>query len=350
MFKCNDVKKIGRTKWFKDTLWLAYSGAGAEFIFKGTKAEITIQGDSTVTGDSSNFARVGIYVNDVCVVDDMMDKSEKTYCVWDSEESKECVVKILKLTESAMSTLGIKDIQVVSEEGIRPTGNKTHYIEFVGDSITCGYGVEDENPNHSFVTATENVTKAYAYKTAKKLGADYSMVSLSGYGIISGYTATAERKITEQLLPTYYKKIGFSYGEYLGEYPQNISWDFQERQPELIVVNLGTNDDSYTLDFKERQEEYAVSYLSFLKEIRKENPNATILCTLGIMGDRLYPYVEHAVSLYVKDTGDSNIYTMKFDVQKEEDGLVADWHPTERTHTKAADKLVSEIRKVMNWQ
>lgn len=49
-------------------------------------------------------------------------------------------------------------------------------MEFIGDSITCGYGVDDPDKEHHFKTATEDVTKAYAYKTALALNADYSMV------------------------------------------------------------------------------------------------------------------------------------------------------------------------------
>ena len=51
-------------------------------------------------------------------------------------------------------------------------------IEVIGDSITCGYGVDDEDENHQFTTATEDVTKAYAYKTAKALDAEYSICLL----------------------------------------------------------------------------------------------------------------------------------------------------------------------------
>ena len=52
-------------------------------------------------------------------------------------------------------------------------------IEFIGDSITCGYGVDDEVAEHHFATGTEDTTRAYALRTARKLGVDYSLVSLS---------------------------------------------------------------------------------------------------------------------------------------------------------------------------
>lgn len=345
------VKPLGRTYFIEDTLWLAFSGAGAEFHFSGKKAVITLLGDSTAKNpdNDGNYARVAVYVNGERVADELMNEAEKTIAVWESDTVEDCTVKIVKLSETAMSTLGIKSIEVEAAGAIAPTEEKEHFIEFIGDSITCGYGVDDEVAEHHFSTATEDVTRAYAYKTAEALDADYSMVSISGYGIISGYTAEGEKKITAQTLPQYYDKLGFSYGRYKWQTPADITWDFTGRQPDVIVLNLGTNDDSYTLDFPERQEEYRAAYVEFLKVIRSHNPEAKILCVLGIMGDRLYPVVEKAVTDYTAETKDTNIASMRFEEQKAADGYVADWHPTAVTHDKAAEKLTAYMKELMGW-
>lgn len=343
----NNVKPLGRTKPLEDSLWLCFSGSGAEFTAECTRLAITMAGDSNVN-DKSNQTRIAIEVNGQRVVDDMLDAAEKTYTVWESEAAQPITVRVIKLSETAMSTCGIKAI-VTDAATIRPTAKKARAIEFIGDSITCGYGVDDEDANHPFSTTTEDVTRAYAYKTAQALDADYSMVSISGYGIISGYTGTGESKVTSQLIPTYYEKLGFSYGSYQGETPANVAWDFSAYTPDLIVVNLGTNDDSYTGTDPERQEDYRASYTEFLKVIRRNNPDATILCTLGIMGDRLYPQVKNAVAAYTEETGDTNIGCLKFDVQSPADGYAADWHPTAATHDKAAEKLIKRIQQLMSW-
>ena len=115
------------------------------------------------------------------------------------------------------------------------------------------------------------------------------------------------------------------------------------------MINLGTNDESYTGYDKAKQKEYTNGYVAFLKQIRELNPNATILCTLGIVGDCLYSSTQKAVQEYKSQTGDTNIECMKFDIQQREDGLAADWHPTEKTHTKASMKLTAKIRELMGW-
>lgn len=391
----DNVKALGRTCFVEDTLWMAFSGTGAAFTFRGSKAAVTLLGDNTAvpvegTGDladedvaASNNAeavkdgnaeaniqseanvtthqdtasqsegedvqtRIAIYVNGRRVVDDMMDAPKKEYLVFESEQAEDCLVEIVKLSETAMSTVGIQSIAIEAEDGIHPAPEKAHYVEIIGDSITCGYGVDDEVAEHHFSTKTEDVTKGYAWHTVKTLDVDYSLVCISGYGLVSGYVGEGEPKKPEQTMQQYYDKLGFSYGEYLGRKAAESEWAFN-RQPELIVINLGTNDDSYALDDSERQEEYRLAYIAFLKQVRSKNPKAKILCTLGIMGDRLFPILEKAVEAYKGETGDTDVRTMRFTPQLLEDGYVADYHPTEITHIKAAEKLTSEIKTIMGW-
>lgn len=343
-----DVKIIGRTHYYNDVLWLALSGGGVEFSFYGKKAEITLKGDAIASTDN-NLTRIGISVNGNRVIDDQVDRPYKTYTIFESDTEQNVTVRVIKLSEAAMSTVGIQEITVVAEDGIKPTPDNVHTIEFIGDSITCGYGVDDEHGQHSFSTATEDVTKTYAYLTAQQLQADYSMVSYSGYGIITGYTEN-DQKLTTHLLPDYYEKVGKSEGKFDNAIlPQDVRWDFDKFIPDLIVINLGTNDDSYTKDDIGKQAEYAEKYVKFLELVRKNNVHSSILCTLGIMGDRLYPFVEQAVNDYTRKTGDRNITSMKFDVQLEMDDYASDSHPSKATHNKAAKKLTAQIKELMKW-
>lgn len=328
------VRPVGRTYTDHEILWIPMSGSGGAFTFRGKKAQITLHA-GTLPTDSNNLARIAIEVNGSRIIDDRLDQMEKTYTIIDSDIEQDVEVKVIKLSEPAMSTAGIREI-CTDGAAIQPAPALDRRIEFIGDSITAGYGVDDEVPEHSFSTATEDVTKTYAYKTSVALQAAFSIVAYSGYGIISGYT-TDDQKLTTHLLPDYYDKVG------------QVDWDFSRFIPDLIVINLGTNDDSYTKDHQDRQQEYAEQYAAFLKQVRQHNPTSMILCTLGIMGDRLFPYLEQAVAAYKQHTGDTRVYMMKFDEQAIEDGFSADWHPTEATQTKAANKLIPSIKQLMNW-
>ena len=341
-----NIRPLGRTWPLADSLWLAFSGSGAAFTFTGTACTVVFKGDHRApdANEQCNHARIAVELDGVRVADIMVDAAEKTVAL--TAEEGEHTVRIVKLSEAAMSTCGIKTIEA---QDIRPMEEKTHLIEFIGDSITCGYGMDDEDPEHHFSTETEDASLTYACIAARRLDADYSLVALSGYGIISGYTATAEEPVIAQRIPDYYETLGFSYGEYGGAIPQDVRWDFSARQPDLIVINLGTNDDSYCLDHEDRQRLFCDAYVRFLKVVRRCNPRVKILCTLGIMGDRLYPWVEQAAAIYSGETGDTEVACMPFEPQLEQDGRTADYHPTARTHAKAAEKLAGEIRRLMGW-
>lgn len=344
------VKKIGRTVTSEGVLWCGLSGSGAAFHFNGTRAAVTLCGDDTATGKSAEGqARVAIYVNEIRMIDMMITKPEQTVEFFKSPEPQEVDVRIIKLSECPMSTFGIRSVEADTLTGLSPEPPKKHRIEFIGDSITCGFGVDTEDVSIPFETNTEDATRAYAMKVAAAFCADYSLCAYSGYGIVSGYTDNGEPH-RDQLVPTYYEKVGFSYAKPFGRLKlQELSWDFSKFVPELIVVNLGTNDDSYCQENPERIAEFISKYAEFLKLVRERNREAYLLCTVGTMCERILPAVGKAVALYQSETADTAVSFYGLPPQQPEDGLATYWHPTERTHQKAADLLCKEISRILGW-
>lgn len=343
----SNVKLIGRTLTENDTLWIAQSASGIEFTCTGTHASVDIKGDGAALGAADSRARFAIYVDGKRVLDEMVDSAEKTYDIFDYDTEKEATVKILKLSESTNSTFGITGITVTGEGDVAPTPEKELKIEFIGDSITCAYGVDDEVKEHHFSTETEDATKSFAYKTAEALDADYSMVSYSGHGVVSGYTS--KEKNTDNLVPPVYEQFAKTYGSSSGYFTETTPWDFSEFVPQYIVINLGTNDYSYTGGKKEKKAEFVEEYVKFLKMVRKDNPDAFIICSLGIMGANLYSQIEKAVNQYIEETGDTNLAPFYFDQQNgDKNGIAADWHPTEGSHQDAADALVEYFNTLIN--
>ncbi|HAU85953.1 MAG TPA: hypothetical protein DCW90_10750 [Lachnospiraceae bacterium] len=343
----NHVKVMGRT--FTDangSRCLNNLCSGVEFSFTGTKASIDVQAVSNENKD--HLGRIAIYVNDKLVVDNLIDKLNKTYDFFESEEEQTVSVKIMRLSESAYIPFAIDSINTTSTAEIQPTAVKSRKIEFIGDSITCGYGVDDQSTTSHWSTSNSDGSKAFAYKTAQKLGAEYSMFAASGFGVISGYTGGDIN--TLQTIPQYYGSQGFSwYTLPNGKKATDIAWNFDVDEPDAIVINLGTNDSSYTKNDEAKKAAFVEKYVDFLKQIRSKNPTATIFCTLGTMGQDLYPQVEEAVASYSKETGDNNITSLEFDVQNMNDGVCVDWHPTEATHEKASDTLADYMSYVMGW-
>ncbi len=336
-----NVKPLGRAWYSEGELICAYSGTGCEFTVAGKSVKFTIKGDDAArSGNNDNAARFAVYVDGERVTDIMLDEQEKTVTAFEGESERTAVVSLVKLSESANSTFSITKIE--ADGDIKPTEEKPLYIEFIGDSITCGYGVDDEDRNHHFSTSTEDCTKAYAYKTAQLLDADYSLVCLSGHGIISGNTSNPDKKSASQIMPKYYDKIGFCYTSDVSD----TEWDFR-RNPDIIVINLGTNDDSYCKGDPDKQAEFTEAYEKFIKHIREKNPYSQILCTLGVMGNGLMKSVITAVENYKAETGDDKVTAMSLPQQSESDGIAADWHPSEKTHEKTAKKIAGKIKELL---
>ncbi len=68
-----------------------------------------------------------------------------------------------------------------------PEKRSERRIEFIGNSITCGYGVEGESPDCHFSPQTENACTSYASMTARELNADYHLISYSGRGMVRNF-------------------------------------------------------------------------------------------------------------------------------------------------------------------
>jgi len=356
-FKPNkdNVKIFGRANYYEDGeyLWFGITAAGIEFKFTGKTVTIDVTADSSSTSND-NPARYAIYADNKLYVDSVISK-EKSELTVEFDKSAEHIVRFIKLSESSNGTLRITDIKANTNK-IVPTEPGKKKIEFIGDSITCGYGVD--GTEGAFSTKTEDGSKTYAYKVAQKFNADFSLFAFSGFGIISGYTADGKRN-TVSTLPQYYDKLGFSWYTQFGSDQTQISdvkWDFNEFVPDLIIINLGTNDGSYLNSVsgeENKQSErkaFAAEYEVFIGTVRDAYPEANILCTLGIMGQDLYPEIEEAVKNYKEKTGDEKVNAFEFNQQDiNKNGKGIDWHPAPQSHVDAAYELIEEIENRYGW-
>lgn len=331
------VKISGRTFTDNsDTVILSNTYSSVEFAFCGTSAEITLTSDC-----SGADARVGIFINGKRTIDTMLTKKTTTLKVFESAEPKNCIVSVVKLSEQDESYVGVKKIHAVSEYGIIPTPERERKIEFIGDSITCGYGIDAPNEHYNFSTETEDGSKTYAALIGKKLDADVNIVAWSGIGAYSCYTSGDE--------PSQWKLISGIY-ENIDTMHTSKKWDFSKWQPDVVVINIGTNDNSWTRGLAERVDTFGKAYYDFICQVREKNPDAYIICTLGAMGKELLPEIQEQVKQYTSATSDTQITTFEFDMQNGyRDGYGADYHPSAKTHQKMADKLAPFIAELMNW-
>ncbi len=342
-----NTKYIGRNIYDDDKItWLVQSGSAVEFTVNAKSAEITINGDGFTESDEKYLPRYAVIVDGEIILDELLSVKEKTVKLFESTTAKTATVKVIHLSEANNGAVGVSSIKVDSDASVpvMPTAKKDLSIEFIGDSITCAYGVEGANQYEGFMTSTENFMKSYAYLTAKQLDADYSAVCYSGHGIVSGYSQTGDAE-TGSLVPDYYDYVGK-----IGDY--KTPWDFESHQNDVVVINLGTNDNTYaSKDYETRGVEYAEKYAEFLVQIHEKNPDAYIICTVGTMGcTEMYPYIEMAVDSFKKSSGYDRIMSYQSVTHTQSDGMGSDWHPSEKTQQNSAYVLADKICNALGME
>ncbi len=231
----------------------------------------------------------------------------------------------------------------VLDEGcslVQPNALPERKIEFIGNSITCGYGVESITMNDPFEDETENHYLTYATLTAKALNAQHTAIARSGIGVYRNYDGP--KMGSKENMPWQYEYTLFN--------QHDEQWDFSRYQPQLVCINLGTNDLS-TNNYDIRL--YEKAYRGFLKTVRQHYPNAKIVLLTGPMLGEKEASQQRKVLNAIKDdynkAGDKDIYRFDFSFQTGDLMYGASWHPSYWQHQKMAGELIAFLRPLMGW-
>ena len=334
-----------------------YSASGFCFVMKGKRAETVILSDPDSWGEA-NKGVLGIFVTEgsdtsIAAIPEeptariTLSKRENHIVLFDSTVEKTVTVRVMKFSEAAFGYAGLKSLELEGDLLSSPESPATESqlkLEFIGDSITCGYGIEGVWEKDTFTTQQERPDKAYAFLTAKALGAQVQLCSWSGIGLISNYVdpETIMLPDTHWLMQANWPYTDKSLSLRLGIEPE--VWDGAGYEPDIVVIHLGTNDISWVRGMEERRLEYTAQLRQLIEAVHRRSPRAKICCCLGIMGEQLNASVEEAVNLFKKDFPNVAAKAVLFTQQLEEDGIVADWHPSAVTHKKAAELLAEALR------
>lgn len=217
---------------------------------------------------------------------------------------------------------------------------KKRKIEFFGNSITCGYAVEDTAGLDRGTAPYENAYISYAALTARHFDAEFNCTAKSGIGITISWFPLIMPEMYDRLDP---------------EDP-NSKWDFSLFNPDVVVINLFQND-AWLVEkpdheqFKARFGKTAptadfiiTSYKNFVQEVRSKYPGVPIICMLGNMdatkeGAPWPGYVQKAVDLL----GDKRISTLIVPYKG------TSGHPSRAEQQTLADSLIRFIDAKIRW-
>lgn len=212
-------------------------------------------------------------------------------------------------------------------------------IEFFGNSISCGYAINDvvgDSHNGYY----ENNYDAYPAITARHFNAQYHCTAKSGIGVMVSWFPL--------IMPEMYNRTD----------PEDSTsqWDFNQYIPDVVVINLFQNDSWIVNQPKNEQFKHRfgatkptpaqtiAAYKQFVQTVRSVYPKAQIICMLGNMditrqGSPWPGYVKEAVT----QLHDNKIYTY-FAPYKNTPG-----HPKVAEQKVLADGLIKFIEEKIKW-
>lgn len=243
------------------------------------------------------------------------------------------VARLEKLTESQSGGGRFYGFSVLPGGTALPPQPKRKRIEFIGDSYTVGYG--NRSPGRECtrdeVHDLTDTQQAFGPLLAKRLNADYRVHAYSGFGIVRNYAGGNP----ESSLPSIYPRLK-------PDTPSPPSSAQDRWQPDVIVINLGTNDFSTPLKGSERwksdtelKSAYRRKYVDFARGLQRQYSRASLI----LMGSDAFISEVRKVAADLGTHGPAPrvVHFAGLDL------LGCDWHPSLSDHKLLADLLEKEL-------
>jgi lysophospholipase L1-like esterase len=312
----------------------SYSGVSVRACFQGTSVAFMLN-------DAGSQNYYNVILNNTVVSRIQTKSGLNTYSIASGLKDTIHEIEIFRLTEETFGKTQFRGF--ILDKGrtlVEISAKRNHFIEFIGNSITCGYGNEGVNGAGTFGPTTENHYMTYAAIASRSFNARHLAVSKSGIGIYRNYDGPVTGSsdcMTNLYLRTFL-------------YDAAPLYSFKEK-PDLVCINLGTNDFSTS---KGDPAKYISNYLRFIDTLQLKNQGADILCLLGpmISGNTLTS-VRSYLNLIVDSANhknNGNVYFFEMSQQNGSLGIGIDYHPTVAQHLKNARELISYINTLKAWQ
>lgn len=248
------------------------------------------------------------------------------------------VVTLYKRSESNVGDWYVYGIRVQGEvrKDLLP-GKPERKIEFVGNSITCGYDVLVPKVGIEFDPVYESSYYSYAGQTARNLDAEAHLICSSGHGVY--VNVDGSRELT---LPVAYNGTGT-------HSPAVVAWDHSLWHPDIVVINLGTNDFASGVN---DSTQFVNAAVDFVRDIRSYHPDAKIVLLDGPMLSAEYlvkcrQYLDVAKAALEND-GMNGLY--RFSLEPRGDSPFGiNPHPVKEEALEDAESLSAWIRSEFGW-
>lgn len=213
------------------------------------------------------------------------------------------------------------------------------HIEFIGDSLTAGYGTEGLSKDDPFLAETENCNLAHSCIIARYFGADYTLLAHSGRGVARNYGD--EKRVSDITMADLIERTFDEEDE--------LQWDWSAspHHPDLVVIHLGTND--FSVPPFPTEEEFGADYRRILECVRKGyGPEVPILCVAPYVGSPCFDYIKRLV----EGGAVENIHfaAVHRGYCNDSSELGSSAHPNYEGQRKMAMTLIPHVSTLTGWE
>ena len=315
----------------------------SSFYWSGTSARINFEGTAVkaILKDENGKNYYNVIIDGDSIILLRTNDQKRIYSLVKDLKPGKHSLELFKRTEYPLGKTDFYGFELEAGATLLPPDPVSEKkIEFYGNSITCGYAVEDYSGKDRPDSIYTNNYLSYAALTARHYNAEYSCISKSGIGITISWFPYIMPDIYDELIPL----------------DSTSKWDFSRYTPQLVVIHLLQNDSwlvnmpkhpSFKKYFgtQKPSEEFIINaYKNFVSDLRSKYPNAQIICTMGGMdatqeGSPWPGYVEEAV----RQLNDSKILTYFMPYKK------TGGHPNEAEQKVMAEGLIKFIDENISW-
>lgn len=344
------IEKSGRVFTDKDgTIYLNWTNSGVRFQFTGTslladlEAVCGMELSEEEREGRETWPHVAVFLDDEIepYVRFEAGARNRRYVLFTSEYPETHMVTLRKLTENPRGKIGLKGLMGSGIMEPLPKKDKKLQIEFIGDSITCGFGNMSKERDRLFFSIDENGWNSHAAIAGRILGADVQIISYSGIALTGGLNGP----VMSQLYP--YTDCLIQ--EYKGQEPEE--WDFDAHPMDVIVVNLGTNDSiavELSGDTEKGIRQFEKAYEDFLRLLREKNGKKPwIICALGPIDYYLYNNIEKVAAAFKQTYEDERICCFKYGKVRMDEKIGPCGHPTFATHKRMGNEIAGMIQELV---
>lgn len=352
------VRALGRHTGGRDPLTLFYTASGIECLFTGSELHLCLN-----AGFDLYEPWISVELNGAWIARFPVPAGESEVCLFRGmTPGRVKHVRVLKDVQAMHDDPG-HFLQVTglafADGGFLPLPEPACRLEFVGNSITSGEGALGARCEEDWISPFFSAVNHYARMTADALGAEWRIVSQSGWGLLSSWDNDPRCRVM-----AYYDTVcGLADGPHNAALGAQQPCRFDAWPADAVILNLGTNDNN-AMDnppwtdpatgqvYAQRPtpEHLAAleqSAVDALKQVRARNPQAWILWAFGMLGEgRMDAILRAAVARVQAETGDEKIRYLSLPAAASET-LGARRHPGVKCHAQAAQVLVSYLQSIL---